>query len=77
MVFDKGFGRGSTKVEDYHVLEIAQETGKYPSAGEIDITGAHAFDYFGRHGVHDVANQSDGGDDRCGLVDEGFVVASY
>lgn len=59
MVLDEGFGRGTTKAEDDHVLEIAQEAGKYPSAGEVDITGAHALDHLGRHGVHDVANQGD------------------
>ena len=59
MVFDKALRGGAAEAEDDHVLEIAQEAGKYPSAGEVDITGAHALDHLGRHGVHDVANQGD------------------
>ena len=59
VVLDEAFGGGAAEAEDDHVLEIAQEAGKYPSAGEVDITGAHALDHLGRHGVHDVANQGD------------------
>ena len=75
MVFDAAFCGGAAEAEDDHVLEIAQETGKYPAARKVDITGAHALNHLGRHGVHDVANQSDRGDDGCGLVDESLVVA--
>ena len=57
MILNETLCGGAAEAEDNHVLEIAQEAGKYPSAGEVDITGAHALDHLGRHGVHDVANQ--------------------
>ena len=59
VVLDEALCGRAAEAEDDHVLEIAQEAGKYPSAGEVDITGAHALDHLGRHGVHDVANQGD------------------
>lgn len=59
MILDEALRGGAAEAEDDHVLEIAQETGKYPSAGEVDITGAHTLDHLGRHGIHDVANQGD------------------
>ena len=76
MILDETFCGGATEAEDNHVLEIAQKTGQHPTAGEIDITGAHALDDLWRHGVHDVAYQCDGGNDGCGFIDEGFVIAS-
>ena len=57
MILDETLCGGSTEAEDDHVLEIAQKTGQYPTAGEIDITGTHTLDDLWRHCVHDVANQ--------------------
>ena len=59
VVLDEALCRGAAEAEDDHVLEIAQDADKYQSAGEVDITGAHALDHLGRHGVHDVVNQGD------------------
>ena len=77
MILDEALRGGAAEAEDDHVLEIAEETCENPAARKVDITGAHALDHLGRHGVHDVANQSDRGDDGCGLVDEGLVITSY
>ena len=73
-VFDQRLGWGSTYTKDDHVLQITKHACKYPTARQIDITGSHSLDDFWRHGVHDVANQSDRSNDGCGFVDEGLVV---
>ncbi len=59
MILDEALCGGAAEAEDNHVLEIAQQACENPAAGEVDITGAHSFDNLWRHGVHDVANQSD------------------
>ena len=59
---------------DDHVLQITKHASQHPTARQIDITGSHSLDDFWRHGVHDVTNQSDRGNDGCGFVDEGLVV---
>lgn len=59
VVFDEAFCGGAAEAEDDHVLEIAEETCENPTTGEVDITGAHALDHLGRHGIHDIANQGD------------------
>ena len=56
MVLDEGFRGGTAEAKDNHVLEIAEEACENPTAGEVDITGAHSLDNLWRHGVHDVAN---------------------
>ena len=57
MIFHETFCRRTTEAEDDHILEIPKKTSQNPTAGEIDIAGAHALDDLWRHGVHDVANQ--------------------
>ena len=59
MVLDEAFCGGAAEAEDDHVLQVAQQAGKHPSARKVDIAGAHALDHLGRHGIHDVANQGD------------------
>ena len=59
MILDETLCRGTAEAEDDHILEIPKKTGQYPTAGEIDIAGAHTLDHLWRHGVHDVANQGD------------------
>ena len=44
VIFHETFCRGTTEAEDDHILEIPQKTGQYPTAGEIDIAGAHSLD---------------------------------
>ena len=44
MILDETFCGGATEAEDNHVLEITQKTSQYPTAGKIDITGAHSLD---------------------------------
>ena len=76
MVLDQTFCRRTAKTIYNHILKIPQKSGEHPTTGEINITGTHPLDDLWRHGVHDVANQSDRGNDSSGLVDKGFVVAS-
>ena len=56
VILNEALCGGTAEAKDNHVLKITQKTCKYPTTGEIDITGAHALDYLWRHGVHDVAN---------------------
>ena len=76
VVFDEGLGRGAAEAEDNHVLQIAEHACQHPTARQIDIAGAHSLDDFWRHGVHDVTDEGDAGNDGGGLVDEGLVVTS-
>ena len=57
MILDETFCRRTTEAEDDHILEIPKKASQNPTAGEIDIAGAHSLDDLWRHGVHDVANQ--------------------
>lgn len=59
MIFDETLGGRTAEAEDDHILEIPKKTGQYPTAGKIDIAGAHSLDDLWRHGVHDVTNQCD------------------
>ena len=74
VILDEAFRGGAAEAENDHILKIAQKAGKYPTAGKINIAGAHSLNNFWRHGVHDVTNQRNTSDNRCGLIDEGLVV---
>ena len=74
VVLDERLRGTATQSEDNHVLQIAQQTGQYPTRGEIDIPGTHPFNDFRRHGVHDIADHRHRGDNGRGLIDEGLVV---
>lgn len=75
MILHERFRGTSAQAEDNHVLQVAQHTCQYPTARQIDVAGAHTRNDLFRHGVHDIADQCDGGDDGSRLVDEGLVVA--
>ena len=59
MIFDERLSRATAQAEDDHILQVSEQTCQHPTRGQIDISGAHALDHLGRHGVHDVANQGD------------------
>ena len=44
VIFHETFCGGAAEAEDDHVLEVTQKTSQYPTAGKIDIAGAHALD---------------------------------
>lgn len=59
MIFDEGLCRTTAQTEDDHVLQISEQTCKYPNRRQIDITGAHPENHLLRHSVHNITNQCD------------------